>query len=372
MKKKICVAIANRTNYSKLRLVLAELKKYDDVDIEKVASSSILLDKYGSAYKDMENDGFPVDVKIDCLLMNDTHGAMATTVGLSMIQHAQYMAGHKPDMLLVVGDRFDALPSALAAAMMNIPIAHIQGGEITGTIDDKVRDLISKLSTLHFVATESNHDRLVKWGIESAHIFVYGCPAIEYVSNIDVGNKFDPDKLKKKFKRAIEIGPEEDYVLVMIHPDTTNEHDISTETVLKAVESFGMKAFVFYPNVDANNAGILMDIEKFKRNEKFYMIRHMPLEGFIHTMAHACCMVGNSSAGIREAATFGVPVINIGDRQKGRERNHNVTDVRCDYSELINAIKSVKDNKFEKKNLYYKKDCSKNIAREIVNFLNRQ
>jgi UDP-hydrolysing UDP-N-acetyl-D-glucosamine 2-epimerase len=369
MKKKICVVITNRTNYSKLKLILAELKSYEFLEVEIVASSSILLGKYGTPYQDIENDGYKIAMKIDCVLMNDTHEAMITTVGLSMIQHAVYLTSSKPDIVLVVGDRFDALPPALAAAMMNIPIAHIQGGETSGTIDDKVRDLISKISTLHFVATEMSRERLIQWGIDSASILNYGCPAVEYITKIDVGNHFDRASIKKEFKRPIIIGPNEKYFLVVVHPDTTNEYDVSMETVLRAVESFNLKTFVFYPNVDANNSKILMDIEKFKKNEKFYMIRHMPLEGFIHTMAHSCCMLGNSSSGIREAASFGVPVINIGNRQNGRERNHNVKDVPCDYNELVRVIGSVMDKRFEKKNIYYKPDCSKSIAKEIVNFL---
>lgn len=369
MKKKICVIITNRTNYSKLKLVLTALKHYDFVQLEIVASSSILLERYGTPYRDLETDGFKVERKIDCLLMNDSHEAMVKTAGLSMIQHADYLGASRPDLVLVVGDRFDTLPPALAASMMNIPIAHIQGGETSGTIDDKVRDLISKVATLHFVSTERCKKRLIQWGIDGSLIFNYGCPAVEYVSGIDVGDCFDRARIKKEFKRIIEIKPDERYFLVIAHPDTTNEDDLDMEVVLRAVESFGQKTFVFYPNIDPSNAKIISDISKFRRNAKFYMIRHMPLESFVHTMAHCCCMIGNSSAGIREAGSFGVPVVNIGERQSGRERNRNVIDVQCRYEHLVTTIQSVMKRRFERDNLYYKGNCSSNIASEIVNFL---
>jgi UDP-hydrolysing UDP-N-acetyl-D-glucosamine 2-epimerase len=368
---RIAVTITNRTNYTKLKLVLKELSQYAAAQIELIASSSILLDRYGAAYRDIERDGFKIDVKIDCLLMNDSHEAMVNTAGLSMIQHSSYFASFKPDMLLIVGDRFDALPPALAAGMMNIPVAHIQGGETSGTIDNKMRDLISKMATLHFVATEMSGERLVNWGVEPAMIFNHGCPAVEYVSKVDVGSRFDPDLLKKRFKREIDIGPEEDYFLVIIHPDTTNDQDLSADTVLGAVSRFSVKTLVFYPNIDANNQRIVADIARHNKNERFFMIRHMPIEGFAHAMAHCRCMIGNSSAGIREAALFGTPVINIGERQKNRERNPNVVDVPCRYEAIVEAIGALRRKRFDRANIYYKADCSKHIAQTIMGFLER-
>ena len=369
IKSKIAVVITNRTNYSKLKLVLKELKEVESIELQIIASSSILLEKYGTPYRDLEADGYTIGAKVDCLLMNDSHEAMVNTAGLSMIQHSSYFSSFRPDLLLIVGDRYDTLSPALCASMMNIPMAHIQGGETSGTIDNKVRDLISKISTLHFVATEKSKERLKSWGIEGDRIYNFGCPAVEYISSLDVGSTFDPNCLKKTFKRPIDIGPEEEYFLVLVHPDTTNENDLSMDIILNAIEYYQKKAFVFYPNVDANNSKIISHISKHRKNVLFYTIRHMPLEGFIHTMAHCCCMVGNSSAGIREAASFGVPVINIGKRQEDRERNLNVIDVHCDEETIIAAIKTAMTLNLENSNIYYKKRCSKKIAKEIVNFI---
>jgi UDP-hydrolysing UDP-N-acetyl-D-glucosamine 2-epimerase len=349
-----------------------ELRKFEDIELNIIASSSSLLDKYGTSYKDVEADGFSVDHKIDCLLMNDSHEAMAKTAGFSMMLHADYLGNNKPDMLLVVGDRFDALPAALCASMMNIPIAHIQGGETSGTIDNKVRDLISKISTLHFVSTDISKNRLIRYGLNKNKIFSYGCPAVEYISKLDNGDKFDSRKIKKKFKRKIEIKPDEPYFLIIAHPDTTNEKDLNMDIVLNAVELFNQKAFVFYPNVDPNNSLIVSSIARHNKNDNFYMIRHMPLEGFVHTMAHCSCMIGNSSAGIREAASFGVPVINIGKRQNGREHNLNTIDISCEYDTIVKTIQSVNGKRLEKNNLYYHDQCSAHIAAMMRQYIQNQ
>jgi UDP-hydrolysing UDP-N-acetyl-D-glucosamine 2-epimerase len=324
------------------------------------------LDRYGSGYQDLLRDGFEIDKQIDCALMNDSHEAMAKTVGLSIVEHATYFEWRKPDLLIIVGDRFDMLAPAVAASMMNIPIAHIQGGELSGTIDNVVRDVITRFASLHFVATEQSALNLIRYGVLPERVFDYGCPAVEYISQIDVGKHFDKVRLAKKFKQEIDIGVDEEYFLVMIHPDTTNQNDVNMDAVMDAVASFGLKAFIFYPNVDAHNSGIISSISKYKSNSNFYMIRHIPLEGFIHAMAHCACMISNSSSGIREAASFGVPVINIGHRQVDRERNQNVIDIGDCYEELEPTIRKFMGHRFKKQNIYFKRNCAEQIAEKIT------
>lgn len=367
--KNICVSLTNRTNYSKLKTVLRALRKLPGVQCRIVLSSSILLERYGNSYHDLLRDGFEIDKQIDCALMNDSHEAMAKTVGLSVIEHATYFKWRNPDMLIIVGDRFDMLAPAIAASMMNIPIAHIQGGELSGTIDNVIRDVITRFASLHFVATTQSALNLVRYGVQQSKVFDYGCPAVEYISQIDVGEHFDKARLGKIFKYDIDIGPDEGYFLVMIHPDTTNRNDVNMDAVMEAVSSFGFKAFIFYPNVDAHNSEIVSSIAKYKTNNKFYMIRHMPLEGFIHAMAHCSCMISNSSSGIREAASFGVPVINVGYRQVDRERNKNVIDIEARYGELRPTIEKYMGFRFARSNIYLKPDCAKKIAAEILQYI---
>jgi len=367
--KNICIALTNRTNYSKLKTVLLALRTFPDVQCRIVLSSTILLDRYGNGYQDLLSDGFEIDKQIDCALMNDSHEAMAKTVGLSVVEHATYFQWRKPDLLLIVGDRFDMLAPAVAASMMNIPIAHIQGGEISGTIDNVIRDVITRFASLHFVATEKSALNLIRYGVSTERVFDYGCPAVEYISQINVDRHFDKTKLGKTFKQDIDIGVGEEYFVVMIHPDTTNQRDVNMDAVMDAVASFGLKTFVFYPNVDANNSEIISSISKHKANKKLYMIRHMPLEGFIHTMAHCACMISNSSSGIREAGSFGVPVINIGHRQVDRERNQNVIDIEDRYEELEPTIRKYMKYRFQKQNIYFKPNCAQQIAKKITQFI---
>ena len=370
--KNICIALTNRTNYSKLKTVLLALRTFVDVQCRIVLSSTILLDRYGNGYQDLLSDGFEIDKQIDCALMNDSHEAMAKTVGLSVIEHATYFQWRKPDLLLIVGDRFDMLAPAVAASMMNIPIAHIQGGEISGTIDNVIRDVITRFASLHFVATGKSALNLIRYGVSTERVFDYGCPAVEYISQINVGRQFDKTKLGKTFKQDIDIGVGEEYFVVMIHPDTTNQRDVNMDAVMDAVASFGLKTFVFYPNVDANNSEIISSISKHKANKKLYMIRHMPLEGFIHTMAHCACMISNSSSGIREASSFGVPVINIGHRQVDRERNQNVIDIEDRYEELEPNIRQYMKYRFQKQNIYFKPNCAQQIAKKITQFISEE
>ena len=368
--KTVCVSLTNRTNYSKLKLVLKELNKYKNLEIKIVISSTILLNRYGDGYKDLINDGWQIDKKIDCVLMNDSHEAMSKTIGISIIEHSSYFAEIKPDLLLIVGDRFDMLAPALTASMMNIPIGHIQGGELSGTIDNVIRDIISRISCMHFVSTSKSAENLRNYGIDNNLIFNYGCPAVEYISMIEVGNHFDENKINKKFKSSFNIDKNEEYLLVMIHPDTTNNKDVNTELILQKIEKTNMKAIIFYPNVDPNNSIILSSISNYKNNENFHIIKHMPLEGFIHVMSKCSCMITNSSSGIREAASFGVPVLNLGYRQVNRERNLNVIDIGNNYKSIEKMIYKYKNKKFPIQNIYYKENCSKRIAEEILNKIN--
>ena len=368
--KTVCISLTNRTNYSKLKLVLKELNKYKNLEIKIVISSTILLNRYGDGYKDLINDGWQIDKKIDCILMNDSHEAMSKTIGISIIEHSSYFAEIKPDLLLIVGDRFDMLAPALTASMMNIPIGHIQGGELSGTIDNVIRDIISRISCMHFVSTSKSAENLRNYGIDNNLIFNYGCPAVEYISMIEVGNHFDENKINKKFKSSFNIDKNEEYLLVMIHPDTTNNKDVNTELILQKIEKTKMKAIIFYPNVDPNNSIILSSISNYKNNENFHIIKHMPLEGFIHVMSKCSCMITNSSSGIREAASFGVPVLNLGYRQVNRERNLNVIDIGNNYKSIEKMIYKYKNKKFPIQNIYYKENCSKRIAEEILNKIN--
>lgn len=360
----IIVPVCNRTNYSKLKPVLEQLPKDS---FQLVLSSSILLEQYGYAYKDIELDGYKVLNKIDCLLSNDSLEAMIKTMAISLIEHSNVFKHSSPKGLLVVGDRFDMLPSVLSARVMNIPIFHIQGGEKTGSIDDYIRDMITICADRHYVATD-NAKKRVEEITGSKNVFNFGCPAVEKVASTAIDTVFDISHLHKKFKHKIPINPYDKFLLICVHPNTTDS-DIDMEVILQSVFRFNMKSILLYPNADAFHGDITLAIRKHA-NDKISLIKHAPLEDFIQMMAHTSCMIGNSSAGIREAALFGTPVVNIGNRQKNRERNINTIDVTCDSIQITDAVrKSLEIQKYKNKNIYYKQNSAQNIAKDIIKTL---
>ena len=365
--KTICIPLVNRTNYTKMKPLMVKLRDSGKVKLDVIVSSSMLLSKYSKAYKDVENDGFEIRGKFNCLLSADSHDSMVQTSALSMVHHSNYFKDNRPDLLFMVGDRFDMFPIVLSAGMMNIPIAHIQGGELSSSIDNTIRDMISTMASLHFPATELSKRRLEKLGC--TNVWNYGCPSVEYINSIDVGHEFDQTYLHKTFKNKIDIEPGEPYVISMMHPDTTNPDDLNVDMVLKVLKDLKVKSFIFYPNADTNNSHILESIHNYSTQKGFYLIKHIPIEGYIHLLTHAACMVGNSSSGIREAATFGTPVVNIGDRQANREVNKSTISVDCNYDTIKSVVKYCLHSKYDKTNIYYKRGCTDNICKKVLEYI---
>jgi len=367
--KKLSVAICNRSNYSKLKPILLELKNNTDIDIRIIASSDMALQHTPTAVPDIKNDGFNIDKQINCLLMDDTLACMGKTIGVSMIEHSSYFENHQPNALLIVGDRFDIMPAVLSAKIQNIPILHLQGGERSGSIDDTIRDLISVCATRHYVATEQSYKNVERIA-KIKNIFNFGCPSIEAIMKVNVGEYLDTRTFKKQYHHGFGIAPHEKYMLVIVHPDTENEKEVDMDILLEAVLSFNMKCVVIHPNIDAFNSRIMTGLKD--HSNRIIHVRHMPLEDFVQLMAHASCMVGNSSAGIRETGSFGTPTVNVGDRQVYRERNKNTIDCDNSYNGIVDAIqKSLSVGRYEKSNVYYQKDSTKNICADISAYLNQ-
>ncbi len=353
---KLIVPICNRTNYTKLKTVLCE---FTTVQPLISLSSSIISDKYGNAYTDIIKDGYNIASRIDCLFMNDSTGNMARTCGLSMIEHASLYERTKVDGVLIVGDRFDMLPSLITAKMMNIPIFHIQGGEQSGSIDDTIRNIMSLCATYHYTSTQQSTERVVKL-TGSKNVIYSGCPAVEYIQKLDTGDYLDVSNLKTT-KHGIPIEPHEEYYLVIVHPDTTHNSEIDVYKLLSTLVETGRKIITFYPNVDAYNDTIVNNIREMKND--IIVIKHMPVNDFAQLMAHAKMVIGNSSSIIRETATLGVPAINIGNRQKCRERNKNTVDIPASLVGLEEAILQTRVCATD--NIYFKPNSGLTIARHI-------
>ena len=366
MKPNLLVPIVSRTNYSKLRPIVRKLNERTDIRTSVLLSSGIVLRKLTDGAKDIYEDGLEVLHELDCLLMNDTLESMVKSLGVSLIDHATVFSKSKPNGLLVVGDRYDMLGPVITAMMMNIPIFHIQGGEISGTVDDIVRDIITRCAIRHYTSTIKSTEK-VKRLVGENGVFHTGCPAVEFLMRLPISNELRVEKFHKHFKDDISLKPGEPYFIIIVHPDTTDPHDIDMNCLLDAALSFKYTCIVLHPNIDAYRENISKAIRQHRN--KIICISHAPLEDFVQLMAHSVCVIGNSSAGIREAASFKVPVVNVGQRQQGRERNNNTFDVICDYDEIKNAISRALLSRFSGENIYYKEGAIDFISQDIVDYL---
>lgn len=365
--KSILVPICNRTNYTKLKPILHRLRKPGEVSVDLLVSSGMVVSSRGSGLSDVQSDGFNVACQIDCLMMNDTLESMCKTSGLSMIEHATCYAREKPDAVLIVGDRFDMLPAAISAFQMNIPILHIQGGERSGSVDDGIRDLITITATRHYVATNLAYEHVYQIA-RNKYVLNVGCPAVEFVQNLPVGDYLDVHSFKKKYTNDFGIAPNENYIAICVHPNTEDDNDVDMAALLGAALSTGLKCVVIYPNIDAFNSKIVKSIRRYEK--QITCVKHMPVEDFVKIMAHATVFVGNSSAGIREAASFGTPVVNVGKRQALRERNGNTLDCGPSFEEIKKSIEaSIQHGQYDHNNVYYKHDATRNICNDILEFL---
>jgi len=342
--RKICVVITARPSYSRIRTALEALRAREDIELQIVAAASALLDRYGSVVDEIERDGFEVVRKVYMVLEGEQPLTMAKTTGIGMIELATVLDNLQPDFVVTIADRHETLASAVAAAYMNIPLVHIQGGEITGSIDEKVRHAITKLSDYHLVSTAQAGERVVRMGEEPGTVIITGCPSIDLAASVLQQPELDFDPMEKYGGVGPELDLSEGYLVVLQHSVTT-EHDLARNQVqetLHAVSDLGMPTLWFWPNPDAGSDGTSRGIRAFREAQKpgkLHFFKNMSPTDFLRVVYHSRCLVGNSSAGIRECSFLGVPVVNIGSRQAGRDRGANVVDVDHDRVEIFKAIR---------------------------------
>jgi UDP-hydrolysing UDP-N-acetyl-D-glucosamine 2-epimerase len=279
------------------------------------------------------------------VLEGENPTSMAKTTGLGTMELATVFDNLKPDAVVSVADRYETLASAVAASYMNIPLVHIQGGEVTGSIDEKVRHAVTKLADLHLVATTKAAERVVRMGEDPDRVLITGCPSIDLAMDVRDRPSLDFDPFERYGGVGAGIDLSDGYVVVLQHPVTT-EYEASrahiTET-LGAVDDYGRPALWFWPNVDAGSDGTSRGIRAFRevnRPERIHFFKNMAPTDFLRVVVNGRCLVGNSSAGIRECSFLGVPVVNIGSRQDGRDRGANVVDVDYDHRDILTAIEA--------------------------------
>ena len=342
-KRRICVVVTARPSYSRIRTALKAIAEHSDLELQLVVAASALLDRYGSAIHSIEHDGFPIAARVYMVLEGENLVTSAKSTGIGLSELATVFDNVKPDAVVTIADRYETLATAVAASYMNIPLVHVQGGEVTGSIDEKVRHSVTKLSNLHLVSTTLAGERVKKLGEDPASVHVTGCPSIDIAADVAASPRMDFDP----FVKYGGVGPTTDlsngYLVVMQHPVTTEYEEArhQVDETLYAVKDFGLPVLWFWPNADAGSDGTSKGIRVFREKESprnFHLFRNMLPEDFLRLLWGATAIVGNSSVAIRECSYLAVPAVNVGTRQLGRERGRNVIDVGHDRREIGQAI----------------------------------
>lgn len=374
--RKICVFIGSRANYSSIKSALVEIDKHPELELQIVLGGSALIEKFGNLEEILKNDGFKVNDKIHMLVEGNSPSAMVKTTGIGLLGLADAFENLKPDVVIVIGDRYEIMAPTIAAAYMNIPVAHTMGGEVTGTIDESIRHAITKFAHIHFPANVESGERILKMGEDAERVQVVGCPRIDTVKNILENNPTPPREIFEKHRG---VGPEFDlskpFLLISQHPVTTEYEDAEkqiNETILGAID-VGLPIVLLWPNADAGTEGISRGIRKFREKNKdviLHAFKNLPIDIYVRLMNNTACLVGNSSSGIREGAFIGTPCVNVGTRQEGRERGSNVIDVACNRDEISAAIrKQIAHGKYESEPIYGDGYAGKKIA-DILSEIN--
>ncbi|MCH2196636.1 UDP-N-acetylglucosamine 2-epimerase, partial [Kordia sp.] len=334
-KRKICAVVTARPSYSRIKTALKAIQEHPNLELQLVVAGSALLGRYGNAVKVIENDGFKIDEKVFMVLEGENPTAMAKTTGLGVMELSNVFYNLKPDAVITIADRFETIATSIAAAYQNIPLVHIQGGEVTGNIDEKVRHANTKLADLHLVASEDARDRVIKLGEDPAYVINTGCPSIDIAKEVFDTKDYKFDPIKKYGGVGADLDISDGYLVVMQHPET-NRYKSAREDVLctlKAIHELNIPTFWFWPNVDAGSDGTSNGIRYFRENfnpENIRFFKNMEPNDFLHLLKNCDCLVGNSSVGIRECSFIGVPTVNIGTRQNRRQRGKNVIDAEYD------------------------------------------
>lgn len=326
MKKIISVLTATRAEYGLLKPIITKLNRVDVFDVRIVATGAHLSPEFGLTYKEIEKDGFLIDEKIEILLSSDTPSSISKSMGLAMISFADYFDKLNPDLLIVLGDRYETLAVGIVAMNKKIPIAHLYGGETTeGAIDESIRHAITKLSYLHFTSTEEYRRRVIQLGEHPNRVFTVGAIGIENILN---------EKLlsKKELEKSLNLELSSPYAVVTFHP-VTLEKNSSKEQIMALLEvckEYKDYIFIFTKaNADAEGRVINQLIDKFSsENDNIQGFASLGMVKYLSAVKYANMVIGNSSSGLLEAPSFGIPTINIGDRQRGRLQASSI--INCD------------------------------------------
>lgn len=343
-RRKVCVVVGSRANYSSIKSAMRAIQAHPGLELQVVIGASALLDRYGAVVKLIEQDGFEPAARVHMLIEGETPTTMAKSTGLGLLELPTIFDQLAPDFVLTVGDRFETMATTLAAAYMNIPVAHTMGGEVSGTIDESIRHAVTKFAHVHFPASPGARDRILRLGERPEDVHLVGCPRVDLVAEILASDRRDLGERLFDTGVGERLDLSRPFVLVSQHPVTTEygEGERQITATLDAVRKVGLPAIVLWPNADAGSEDIARGMRKLrerKLDRDMHFFKNLPIDVYVQLMKRAACLAGNSSSGIREGAFIGTPVVNIGTREAGRERGRNVIDAPHEAVAIAEAMR---------------------------------
>lgn len=334
--RKVCVVTGTRAEYGLLQSPMEHINSTDGLQLQIVATGMHLSPRYGNTYQEIEADGFNIDRKVDMLIDADSGFSMAKSTGIGMMGLAEAFRNLDPDIVLILGDRDEPLAAGIAAAHMNIPVAHIHGGDVMvgAIIDDSIRYALSKFSHIHFPASKASAERVSRLGEEEWRIHVSGAPGLDAILN----EEYEPPE---KVREELNIDPDRKLILCVQHPVTTQPKKAGKQmrTTLDAIKPFDAQTVLIYPNSDSGGKAMIEVIENYPSSDEMLIYKNLSRRRYLGVMAAADVMVGNSSSGVLEAPSLDLPVVDIGPRERRRQRAPSTKNVHHDLEEIREAVK---------------------------------
>jgi UDP-hydrolysing UDP-N-acetyl-D-glucosamine 2-epimerase len=370
-KRKICVVVASRANYGRVKHLMKAIKEHPGLELQLIVGASVMLYRFGNAIDVIRSDGFKPDRTIYYIVEGETLETQAKSTGLGIVELTTAFEDLKPDMVVTVADRFETMATAISASYLNIKLVHIQGGEISGNIDEKVRHSITKLSDIHFPSTKESKQRLIKMGENEKYVFNFGCPGMDILSENDliISNKI----MSKYGGVGSAIDWEKPYVLMVQHPVTTSYgsgYKQVTEVLNALLDLNTYQKIILWPNIDAGTDDISKGLRVFRENNKdlpFHFFRNFSPEDYAKVLNNAKCAIGNSSSFIREGSFLGVPAVIVGDRQEGRECGENVVFSDYNKEDIYKKIQyQLSKDGYSENNLFGEGNSGKLIANKLL------
>jgi UDP-hydrolysing UDP-N-acetyl-D-glucosamine 2-epimerase len=342
MKKTIAVVTTSRADYSHLYWPLRELDAHPDVDLKLIVLASHLSPEFGHTVREIEKDGFAIAARLESLLSSDTDVGMAKSIGLAVLSLADTLAVMRPDLILLIADRYEMLAPAAVALALRIPIAHIEGGELSqGAIDDAVRNALTKMSHIHFTSTEGARDRVISMGEEPWRVHRAGAPSLDHLRK----SKLLP---RPEIESRLKIDLSRPTTVIAYHPVTLlSDTNAEADEVFAALRQLPQQLIFCYPNADAGSRDLAACIRLLLgQRQDTHLFTNLPAVEYWSLLRYATLFLGNSSSGIMETASFALPTVNIGMRQQGRERARNIVDTPPVATSILDAVHKAESSDF--------------------------